>query len=328
MPSKGGFAQHAQSGEIPEKRLMGITVIICTHNRANLLRRTLAFLNQARRPATCQVEILVIANACTDDSAALLDNYIEQAAERDWLPLRWQEEWVVGKSNALNHAISLVRTPVIAMVDDDHRVDEGYLLAICQASKQYRDASIFCGRILPDWTGEEPAWIHDEGQFAIYPLPVPRYENGGSPCTVGCDGPIPGGGNLFLRRAIFDRVGKFNTALGPKGHNLSGGEDMDFVLRALKAGERLQYVPDVLQYHVVEVNRLKLGYIMRKSFSRSQAPILVKIHSSQFPPRYLWGKLVSYFLHVLTSLYWPETRFYLIRTSAALGELVAYVRRF
>ena len=71
---------------------MHLTILICTHNRSALLERTLASLNRAHRPANCSVDVLVVANACRDNTATFLKNYQAQATEKDWLPLIWLEE--------------------------------------------------------------------------------------------------------------------------------------------------------------------------------------------------------------------------------------------
>ena len=72
--------------------LMQLTIVICTHNRSALLERTLASLNRAHRPANCAINVLVVANACTDDTVAFLEDYQRQAAEQNRLPLIWLEE--------------------------------------------------------------------------------------------------------------------------------------------------------------------------------------------------------------------------------------------
>ena len=50
-----------------------LTVLICTHDRAELLAKTLASLNAAARPPGWAVDILVAANACGDGTHAMLD---------------------------------------------------------------------------------------------------------------------------------------------------------------------------------------------------------------------------------------------------------------
>ena len=44
-----------------------LTILICTHNREDLLERALASINAAKHPAM-PVQILVAANACTDQT--------------------------------------------------------------------------------------------------------------------------------------------------------------------------------------------------------------------------------------------------------------------
>ena len=298
-----------------------LTILICTHNRAQLLGHVLASLNAAARPDGWHVHILVGANNCNDDTIANLQRYQHDTEQFGWLPLALFEEPVPGKSHALNHAIRLLTGDAVALVDDDHRVDCDYLVHICQALDSYPEATMFCGRILPDWDGSEPAWVHDTGPHRIYPLPVPRYYQGMTRRLITIDhGPLPGGGNLFLRTGVFKRAGNFSTDLGPRGHDLGGGEDSQFVLTALQKGERLQYVPDVLQHHYVDLERLKFGYLIRKSYQRSRS--ITRVHNqSKQVPRYIWRKLVTYAVLSVFSLSWAQTRFYLMRTAATLGEL-------
>jgi GT2 family glycosyltransferase len=299
---------------------MHLTILICTHNRLALLDRVLISLNQAYRPASWLVDIMVVANACTDDTAAFLQDYQARTSEKDWLPLAWHTEATPGKSHALNSAIPKLRSDLVAFVDDDHRVDKDYLISICQGAECYPDSTMFCGRIVPDWDGSEPAWVHDTGPYRIYPLPVPRQDHGETSRPIGLEDRIPGGGNLFLRRKIFDRIGNFATELGPQGHNLGGGEDTDFVLRALNTGEQLIYIPEVLQYHYVDPARLRLGYLLRKSFQRSRAGVKTR-HAHARIPLYMWRKLAKYSFHAVYSLQWDKTRFFLVRIAAVLGEM-------
>lgn len=297
---------------------MAITVFICTHNRVALLRRALASLNAAQRPRQ-PVEVLVIANDCSDDTAEFLTAYATNPGSR--LPLRWIAEPTPGKSHALNRGIPAVRTDLVAFVDDDHRVDADYLVAIERASVEHPEADIFCGRILPDWTGAEPAWVHDEGPYRIYPLPVPRYDLGPESIIVTEErGPIPGGGNLVLRRTVFDLAGRFATDLGPHGHDLGGGEDSEYVIRALRRGAALRYRPDVVQYHYVDRERLTLSYIVRKSYQRTRSTARVK-HSGKGVPLFAWRKLAEYLLRAAAAVSWQRRRFYLVRLAASLGEI-------
>jgi GT2 family glycosyltransferase len=305
--------------------MIDVEIVICTYNRRDLLARTLSSLNEMSRPADCHVAILVVANACTDGTATLLESYERDAAQHSYLPLRWIEESEPGKANALNTAIRYAYGRVLAFVDDDHRVGQGYLESIHRAVHTHPEWTMVCGRIWPDWDGREPAWAHDFGPYTIYPLPVPRYDQGTDEQEIAGDRGLPGGGNLAIRQEVFVRIGGFSTELGPEGHNLGGGEDSDFISRALRAGERLGYVPDMLQYHYVDGERFRLHYLLRKSYQRSHSLTRVRQTHASFPPRFLWRKLMQYVLNAATALYWPEVRFFLVRIAATLGEIRGYL---
>ncbi|HMM46977.1 MAG TPA: sulfatase-like hydrolase/transferase [Thiobacillaceae bacterium] len=296
-----------------------LTILICTHDRADLLERALASLNAATRPKI-PVRILVAANACNDDTVARMEAYQRRQDESGTLPLQLIEVPAPGKSHALNEALPLVDTELVAFVDDDHRVDENYLVAIEEAARTWPDAGLYCGRILPDWDGSEPDWVHDDGPYRIYPLPVPRFDQGDAPREITAkEGPIPGGGNLVLRRRVIEANGPFSTELGPRGHDLGGGEDSEYVLRALSRGEQCQYVPGIVQHHYVDNERLRLGYLLKKSYQRTRSTS--RIHGNGRVPLFMWRKLAEYGFHSVFSVGWSRRRFYWMRTAAALGEV-------
>lgn len=305
-----------------------LTVLICTHDRVNLLAKALASLNAAARPPGWAVDILVAANACRDGTHAMLDAYDQPAGEHGNLPLAWLAEPVPGKSNALNTALPRIDSDIVALVDDDHRVDAEYLAAVCRAAESHPEADLFCGRILPDWDGSEPAWVHDTGPYRIYPLPVPRFDQGEVGCELTADMAVPGGGNLFLRTAWTGKIGSFATDMGPTGHDLGGAEDLDWVLRGLRLGARLRYVPEMVQYHYVDAARLTLGYLMRKAYIRTASTARLGPQTvTGGVPRYLYRKIAEYGIKACTAIGTSRRRFYLVRSAAALGEFAGHRRQ-
>ena len=308
-----------------------LTVLISSHNRVGLLERTLRYLNEARHPSDWAVDVLVVANACTDRTHTLLDLYACATSDTETrgtrLRLRWVAEPRAGKSHALNCAIPLLTSERVAFVDDDHRVDVAYLESVCKAAIAYPKADILCGRILPDWDGSEPLWVHDDGPYRIYPLPVPRYDLGDSPLASPHETATPGGGNLVLRTSLFDRVGDFSTVYGPVGRGLGGAEDHEWVQRAIVAGARVQYVPDIVQHHYVDPARLKLGYLVRKAYERSASAVRLGGTGigKRLVPLYMIRKAGEYSLAVMTSTGPQQRRFHLVRLAASLGEIKGHM---
>ncbi|MCK5685488.1 hypothetical protein KAJ27_15260 [bacterium] len=155
-------------------------------------------------------------------------------------------------------------------------------------------------------------------------MPVPHYDKGNESFEYHNNIAIPGGGNLALKREVFERVGFFNTELGPQGHNLGGGEDSDYVLRAIKGGEKLRYLPEMIQYHYVDLERFHLSYILLKSFQRSRSVITIRNNNLRKIPLYLWRKLLTYSFKVIFSWSIKRSRFFLVRCAAALGEISGF----
>ena len=108
---------------IPEPIL--ITVALCTHNQVKRLQRTLAGLENLATP-TRPWEIIVVDNACSDETPQLLSN-------SEWypqgVPVRVVKEMKLGLSNARNCAIREARGVYLLFVDDDETPDPNWLVA-------------------------------------------------------------------------------------------------------------------------------------------------------------------------------------------------------
>lgn len=299
-----------------------LTVLVCTHNRAELLQKALDSLQLASRPTDWNFNILVVANACTDNTHKLLEEKKSKLHnDPSQLPLNWIAEPTPGKSFALNTAIPHIKSSdVIAFVDDDHRVDTHFLTSICNAADRHPDIDMFCGRILPEWDGTEPSWVHDEGPYKIRPLPIPRSDGGPTEKELTENDRTPGGGNLSIRGNVFDNVGTFSTSLGPHGHDLGGGEDSAFIHSAFSKGHRLIYIPGIVQYHHVDHSRLKFGYVLRKAYHRARSDAAIKNIRSGVPA-YLLRKLAQHLIFTIFAFRISRFRFYLLRSAATLGEM-------
>lgn len=307
---------------------LDLEVLICTHDRRQLLERTLDTLSRCRLPENCRVGVLVVANACSDDTPAWLSEVVKNSKYP--LPMRWMEDPEPGKSHALNFAIPRSPGNLIAFVDDDHRVDENYLVALWEGTRRFPEADLFCGKILPDWTGKEPAWAHDAGEYRIYPLPVPSFELGEKAKLIEPGTATPGGGNLAIRKGLFEKVGPFLLELGPQGHNLGGAEDIEWVRRALSFGAKLYYLPGMVQYHYVDPQRMTLGYVLRKAFERSASTARLADGMEGFfgIPPFMLRKTLGYLGNSLLSLRQDRRRFYLTRLAASLGEIKGARQRY
>jgi GT2 family glycosyltransferase len=80
-------------------------------------------------------------------------------------------------------------------------------------------------------------------------------------------GRIPGGGNMAMRREVFDKIGVFNTSLGRTGKSLIGGEESDLFERIAKAGMECYYTPGAVMYHIIPAEKLTDAYFERLCYN-------------------------------------------------------------
>ena len=280
---------------------MKLTIVICSHNRSELLLKTLQSINLAIFQYQASIDTLVIVNACTDDTVIKLQSYQHQQIENNLLPIKFIEVPKAGKSYALNTAIAAITNGWVCFIDDDHRVDKNYLQAINSAIKKHSDTRLFCGKIIPDWRGDEPMWIHEKGSYSITPTPIPHFDLGETILLLSEKNFLPGGGNLIINQEVFKKIGGFSETLGPIGHNLVGSEDTDLILRALRVNEKLRYIPGIIQYHYVDLSRFKLTYLLLMNFQRNRSFNQSKYNKGTQVPSYLWLILSQYISGVLFS---------------------------
>lgn len=320
-PGGGAVAQPTTARR--KAPVSSLAVVVCTYNRSSSLRETLESIWTDGFVGPAAVEVLVVANRCTDDTLAQLRAFLGRFPQ-DRLRLRWIEEPRPGKSYALNAAIANTDQDALCFVDDDQLVEAGFIAALFAGLEAHPDDDIFCGRIWPAWDGSEPTWVHAKMPYAIPIRPFPEFDLGSGSRRLEPQERLPSGGNITVRRRVFARVDGFKIELGPTGHNLAGGEDHEFLQRAIDAGSRIRYLPQVRQLHAIDSERTRAKYILKKSFLRSRSSFLVD-PPVPGPRWYMLRKIVSLGLRAALALD-EDRRFYLmVRTAASVGELMGAV---
>lgn len=257
------------------------TVALCTHNHADRLTRTLAELRQVRAPEDGW-ELLIVDNASTDATAALL-------AREAWPP-GWQvrvvREEKLGLSNARNCALREARGDYLIFVDDDETPEPEWLRAFERLIRDHAPDA-FGGRIEVMFEDDRPAWLSDEllgflGQLNRADKTVQLTEPGTS----------VHGGNFGFRRKAGETVGAFNPALGRKGADNTGGEEVDFYRRLLAGGFKVWWTPEAVIFHRIQAAKLKRGYFLDLHFRQGRMEAIRQRGSaSRIPPKYLLPQL-------------------------------------
>lgn len=122
-----------------------LSVVICTYNRSGSLAETLASVNACTLPGDCTVELVVVDNNSTDDTAAVCATFAGVAR----IPFRCVKETAQGLSHARNRGVAEATGDVVIFTDDDVLVNARWLVTYAEEFG-VNEADCAFGRIYPD----------------------------------------------------------------------------------------------------------------------------------------------------------------------------------
>lgn len=238
-----------------------VSVLICTYNRARLLRETLCAIQALQPPTNCEVEIVIVDNNSNDNTPSV----VAEAAETGPFPIVCVKELQQGKGFALNTGLAHARGDILALTDDDVLPAHDWLKRIVDDFRE-RDVTFVFGKVLPRWSTVPPPEMLTSAAQAIWgPLAIVDYGDAAAdyrPTSAGQR--LPVGANLAFVREALVTIGGWRTDLGKVNNTLLSGEDHEIFLRlrrfSLYSG---YYDPGVFVRHYVPAARLTRLYFRR-----------------------------------------------------------------
>jgi len=210
-----------------------VSVLICTYNRADLLRETLAALRELDAPERCDVEILIVDNNSTDTTRLV----VEEAAATSPVRVVYLQERQQGKSFALNRGLAEASGAVIALTDDDVLPARQWLARIVETFRE-RPVTFVFGKVLPRWgCVPPPELLTTRAQDIWGPLAIVDY--GDDPVEYQADRVgqrLPIGANLAFAKTALVAIGGWRTDLGKVNNTLISGEDHEIFVRLRRHG--------------------------------------------------------------------------------------------
>jgi glucosyl-dolichyl phosphate glucuronosyltransferase len=231
---------------------MRIAILICTWNRSGLLRRVLGHIASTLRvPSGVEWELLVVNNACTDDTDAVLDGF------RDRLPIRRLFEPRQGVASARNRAVEAARGDYVLWTDDDVLVAPDWVEAYCRAFRRWPDAGLFGGPVGSSFVAERPSWLVES--WPLVRTAFAELDLGAEPAPLTCER-LPYGANMALRLDIQRRF-RYEPRLGNRGHLRVGGEETQVMREVVASGVEGRWVPDARVSHLIPAERQTVEYL-------------------------------------------------------------------
>jgi len=283
-------AQTSRSLRPVPRELPSFDLVVATVGRADELSRLLDSLEAQDYPA---LRVVVVDQNDDPRAADLLGG-------RKLELVHLQSER--GLSRARNVALEHVSADVVAFPDDDCVYPPGLLRRVAERFAHDDTLAGLTGRAADSSGRSAPSWKDDAAR-----LTDDNLWNRAISFTI------------FLRRRVVERVGPFDERLGLGSTEPWGsGEEIDFLVRAIHMGARIEYDSTLVVQHDVRDNDARIGfrdgasvgYLLRKHAypARSVGRMLVRplggallslVHLDGSGARYqlgtLSGRLRGYF---------------------------------
>ena len=234
---------------------VGISVVLATRNRAEVLRQTLDAFCNLEDPGV-PWELIVADDGSTDRTRDVAESFGQR------LPLRCVYEGRPGKCNALNSGIPQARYDLILLTDDDITPCEEWLRAYAEAATLHPECSFFGGDIYGDASGVVlPRWARQPDGRPLDWVAWNWKINSTSPEQWSF-----AGGNVAYRSVLFSQYGFFPTYLGHVDGKVAGGEERWFQSRLRAGGEQPWYVSEAWVKHRLRQDEFTIRHWLRRAW--------------------------------------------------------------
>jgi glycosyltransferase involved in cell wall biosynthesis len=245
----------------------GVTVIVCCYNSASRLRETLSHL--AAQVVTCPVEIVLVDNACTDNTVSVARELWTEKNRVD-IPLKVVAEPQPGLAHARERGIEAAGYETLILCDDDNWLDREYVQRAFDLMGTYAETGIAGGLIDVKYEIEPPAWFHNYAHL----LAVGRQAT----CTgdITLDPGFVFGAGMVIRKSAYMEIQSlgFRPILSDrKKKQLTSGGDTEVCFAARLAGWRIFYDERMKLTHYMPRERISWDYIKRLQFAMGRSSI-------------------------------------------------------
>ena len=231
-----------------DSKKVHIAVCVGTHNRPDLLIKTLHSLVGLEVPNNTDITIIVIDNNRVDTSEQVVLK-LKQRSKFDLLYIVEEEIGIVHMRNRALIEASRISATHLAFIDDDEIASTNWIKELYDALIRY-EAQVVQGttqRIIPEDT---PNWLT---KYNI--LQLNSHSTGQIRTSAG------------TRNVLFDLkfINQNNLRFNPV-FNFMGSSDSFFFHQAYLKGAKIVWVDEARVKEILSKNRIDVGWIIQRSF--------------------------------------------------------------
>ncbi len=241
-----------------------VSVLVCTYNRADLLRQCLEGLLCR---TTVKPEQVVVVNGGSAEADAVVAEYqraMRQSSSEVMLVKTANKNLAASRNVGLPYCTG----DIIAMTDDDAEVFPDWITQLKQLHAAHPEAGVIGGAVIG---ARQDSFVSRVADLVTFP----RYATARAVRT------LPGV-NVSYKRQVVEQV-------GAQDESLFRGEDVDYNWRAQKAGWMVWYDPSL---RVLHHHRPTLGGFLNQHYMYGRAYYLV---------RRKWQEMYCVYPHALRS---------------------------
>ncbi len=253
------------------------SLIICTYNRSDILKATLPSLLDIVIPQNEFLEIIIVDNNSKDATKKIAYDFIDTVGKLDTpsLTADYIFEGKQGLSHARNTGYKSAKGKYIAYIDDECILPNSWLQEAYEIINSEAPAFLggpYLGKYFP---GSSSSW-YKESFGDSYIL---QYELENGPMK----NRYISGGNMFIRRDVFEKVGLFDVNLGMSGEKVNYGEEVEFQKRFLNAypNEIVWYDSKVFVWHCIRDIKMKISFLFKDALIRGKSSAELQQNTSE-----------------------------------------------
>ena len=232
----------------------GISIIICTRNRASLLQECLnSFTNQSY--SSDKIEFLIVDNNSDDNTKEVVLQYQTKLNK-----LKYILETKVGLSIARNRGIRESMYNWICFMDDDAIAHKNFIERLFFVKSNY-SFDAFGGMFYPWHRKTKPKWLSDD----FGKMPLLRKDIG----VLNSNQFIAGGICAFNKDKVI-KAGGFPNEIGMRGDIVGYGEENYLQSRMRENGDIIGFDPDWKIDHLVAEYKYSVRWQLKRFFAKGR----------------------------------------------------------
>ncbi len=267
-----------------------ITIIVCTYNRAEILKECLeALFNQTAPQST--YEVLVVDNNSPDHTKQVVQSFQETHAN-----LRYYLEEKQGLSHARNAGYLNTKAEWIGYMDDDGKAHLDYIEKTFEVINNH-DFDCFGGRYHAWYRTPKPKWLSTT--FGVSPIlrdtiGILKEEHNS-------------GGILFFKTDALSKINGFSTEIGMNGSKIAYGEETLVQNKMRSIGNSIGYSPFIQMDHLVAEYKYKVRWQIKAHFAHGRDSVNIW-YSEQAISFFSLMKLTFFKLKQASKVAFPKFR--------------------